>query len=953
MSAGVPRLFLCSILSLLSLCTTGKEYKYLNFSTKEGLAGDNIYSIMQDHEGFIWIATATGLSRFDGTTFRNYTVEDGLPCNDIITLWTDRRNRIWILPFKNEICYYYQGRIYNKQNTPLLKKLPALAEEKSIAEDSAGRIMIISRQQFVIINTDNTIEVYSEPYSGPPLFAPVGGYVVAPRHILPPSLLARGPYTHYAFTDKRQRGRNKFACLSRQIFVLDPNDKILFHQDNFWDKINTANPHSDSTLIMNTPDGTRIYNVYTRQTLHLLKGFPVNCTFIDRESGIWLGTRGMGLFYLPPSRNFSLSGQTPERPLQAYNFYGNKEHLIVGNSHSEFRFIDKASYALGSYIQPGEVTANMLYPLKGNLLKCSEKGIWKKMKLADSGIYTVKTLSLDGDSLVLAMIAGAFKAAQHGTGERKFWEGRATCAYSVDNFNYVGTLDGFFVFRNDGLLYSRQNSTPLIPGVIAGMAHSYKNNLIWVTTSDNGLFCLQNNKVIRHITTANGLSSNICTCIFTDGAKVFVGTGNGLNVINPEDQYSINCYYTIDGLCSDNINCVYVEGRKAWVGTPKGISILDLSATPGATACRLFLTGISASGRALPYNTTEVHLPPQATNIEIRYSGISFRSIGKIKYTYRIRNLNEHWQTTNETYLKFPILPAGKYDLEIFATNRYGVKSSTITIHITIDQYWWQHLWLQIAVFLFLLGLILLIAIRIVKRIRAREAEKAALKEKISDLEQMALQAQMNPHFIFNSLNSFYQYVINRDLKGASKFMNDFSTLIRLLFEIMAQKELSLDKEIRFLTTYLELEKIKLNHLFTYTINIEPGLPVEEIRIPTFIIQPFVENSIRHGIQNRKDRSGEIMISIFVHSGAVTIGISDNGVGRARTARIKDEGMVIHNSRGTSLTLERVALFNKMHDTHITINISDKYTDEGAAAGTVVTISIPIKQHHDTHTSNR
>jgi len=200
----------------------------------------------------------------------------------------------------------------------------------------------------------------------------------------------------------------------------------------------------------------------------------------------------------------------------------------------------------------------------------------------------------------------------------------------------------------------------------------------------------------------------------------------------------------------------------------------------------------------------------------------------------------------------------------------------------------------------------------------------------------------MNPHFIFNSLNSFYQYVITKDLAGASKFMNDFSRLIRMLFETTSLTEIPLDKEIEFLSTYLSLERTKLNDSFSYSFHVQPGIRTEDIVIPSFIIQPFIENSIRHGLQNRQDNNGRVTVAVGTDSDCMIITIDDNGVGRKYTSDLKSRLIAIGNSRGIALTEERIALYNKTRHTGIRFVISDKY-EHDKATGTLVTIYFPLK----------
>jgi ligand-binding sensor domain-containing protein len=135
----------------------GQEYSYTHYDSKEGLAGSTVYYIQQDHDGFLWFGTETGLSRFDGSHFINFTTTDGLPDNEILKLYVDSKNRVWAIPFRNSICYYWKGRIYNTTNDSVLKKIKISAEVKSVLEDKQGNILIIEQFLLHIIKPNGNI----------------------------------------------------------------------------------------------------------------------------------------------------------------------------------------------------------------------------------------------------------------------------------------------------------------------------------------------------------------------------------------------------------------------------------------------------------------------------------------------------------------------------------------------------------------------------------------------------------------------------------------------------------------------------------------------------------------------------------------------------------------------------------------------------------------------------
>ena len=935
----------CFLLLLFCFCSYtpsyAQEYASIHFMTTDGLPSNNIYCITQDHSGFIWVATETGLSRFDGTRFRNFTVKDGLPTNEVYGIMSDHKDRLWISPFKKEICYYYKGRIYNKFNSALIRKIPISKELKNIGEDAAGNLFIQSGDQAVFINTNDSCTVFPSLNKKPGFFKlakGIGSFYTNYPAVRPAGMPYFGQTTHDDSRPNymiwRAEDKTYIYCDTTQVAVFPP----------LYDA--AARVAADSLYIVCNKKGVFIYNLKSRKLLRsLLKGIWTTDVLLDSESGMWVGTHGFGLYYFPPGKNISIV-KNADLPLQFLNFYCYGNRLIASTGDFHFEEIDRRTYALKRSISHQQLDGRLFSLPEGNLWKPAYDALPDILRLLRHSypILSVKSIQLIQDAILIACYDKAVIIPGIGSNVRHIWNARATCAYAIRDTCYTGTLDGLYAFSlKDTVVHNEQNTKCLLKGTIVSMVNSYKNGISWVITADNGVYCREPSGAVHNISEVTGLSSNICKCIFTDGSRVFVGTNNGLNIIDPEDSFSVRSYYSADGLISNDINCIYAEDNTVYAGTSGGYSVLDISSLPVSRMCRIELTDITVSGNHLAPDTPALTLQPQHNNLELKYSGLSFRSMGKIRYTYRLKGLVDKWQTTTEQVISYPSLPAGNYRFELFATNRYGVKSATLSLPIVIQHYWWDHWWIVLFAFLLIAGLLLFTLQQRAKNIRLRDQEKNQLRIKISELEQVALRAQMNPHFIFNSLNSFYQYVINRDLSGASRFMNDFSTLIRLMFEITALKELSLDKELHFLETYLSLERAKLNQSFSFTFHIQADLIPQHILIPTFIIQPFIENSVRHGVSHVKDKAGHIDISVTAGADEMTVSIEDNGVGRAYTASLKQSFVAIHQSRGIALTAERIKLYNESRQTNIKFEIADKQDEKGNATGTLVRIVFPLK----------
>jgi LytS/YehU family sensor histidine kinase len=230
----------------------------------------------------------------------------------------------------------------------------------------------------------------------------------------------------------------------------------------------------------------------------------------------------------------------------------------------------------------------------------------------------------------------------------------------------------------------------------------------------------------------------------------------------------------------------------------------------------------------------------------------------------------------------------------------------------------------------------------IIRRIRKREQEKTVTSKRISELEQLSRKAQMNPHFIFNSLNSIQQYVMDADVAGANKFISGFSRLIRQTLDFSSKREISLEEELDYLTNYLELEKTRLEGAFSWSVFIDESVLPSDYYIPPMILQPFVENSVRHGLRFRKDRGGKVTITVKREKDDLICILEDNGVGRKAAMQYKSITPINYQSKGLSLTADRIIMFNKEHEQKINMHIDDLEDNFHHSMGTRVTISFPV-----------
>lgn len=215
-------------------------------------------------------------------------------------------------------------------------------------------------------------------------------------------------------------------------------------------------------------------------------------------------------------------------------------------------------------------------------------------------------------------------------------------------------------------------------------------------------------------------------------------------------------------------------------------------------------------------------------------------------------------------------------------------------------------------------------------------------QKRVSELKHKLTRFQMNPHFIFNSLNSLQTFVLENDVKSANKYLSVFSQLMRLTLENSYHNEVPITQEISQLELYLSLESMRFDHKFKYSINISPDVDENHIKIPSLLIQPFVENAIWHGLLNKTEGEKRLVIHIGKEGNQIICRVEDNGIGRTKALEIKSKSKSSHKSLGTKITQQRLELLSAIHGKNFRISYEDLFNKSGIPEGTRVHIYLPM-----------
>ncbi|WP_118975154.1 ligand-binding sensor domain-containing protein [Taibaiella koreensis] len=356
---------------------------------------------------------------------------------------------------------------------------------------------------------------------------------------------------------------------------------------------------------------------------------------------------------------------------------------------------------------------------------------------------------------------------------------------------------------------------------------------------------------------------------------------------------------------------------------------------------QVVLLDIEADGRpvALPAPATaEVQLAPGTRLIHIHFALTNYTSPRENKYYYRLGVKDGEWQQVSNGDIDLGSLARGDYVLHLRGSNNDGVFSKEAQLYLKVLPYWYETLLFRIAVLL-VAGLLIFLLLR--TRI-ANIRKEAVYRQKLAETEMQLMRSRMNPHFIFNCLNSIKLYAAENNAPAATVYLDKFSRLMRLVLENSKSDRVGLQEELEALRLYLEMECIRFKEKLRYEVHIDNNVDLEYLEVPPMLIQPYVENAIWHGLMH-KEEGGIVTITITFEApdNMLVVVVKDNGIGREKAMQLKSKS-VAHKSMGMDITNDRIALINDRYRANASVTVTDLYTVNGEPAGTKVRLRIPV-----------
>lgn len=957
--------FFCALIVSVACAQKGAEVSYRRFDTRNGLPSTQIQGVFEDSKGYIWAITDRGACRYDGYDFKVYTNRQGLPSNNVLLINEDRKGRIWFMCNTGEYCFLEGDSIHlyggNKRIDELLKdKLPG---------------------PFFFDEHDT---LWVTTFSGIQLFKCYGDSV---SEYLPNKNYASGSPTYYlrrvgeklvtlqvgeTTTDNRiitadkinylleVAGECKLAC-SVEVdpntwAVAGPGGFVIFDEDGNIQAFFDQSPFLFSTLehdrsghlwLTNSNGAYRLRDVRKGpdDADLFFEGHFITAVLQDRAGNYWFGDRDNGLFFVPSLDVFVLKKGDSGKQNKVVAMHQSEGEIFYSDAQGRISAMDEEGRIRSLDIEVASgVTLDFLVTTDGKIVCGNKPELFandgRRLRPLSETRTVRRSLNLRNGGAAFALADGlAFLSVDHVWRDidKSLFKERANALFEEeDGTLLIGANSGLFAYDNDSIKAFTGLNKSLKPRV-SDIARIGEWTVL--ATRNRGIIWMRGEEFYT-LSEEKGLVSDNLDCLEADpdGRFLWAGSASGLQRIEPIDPRNGRFgFFRIDsqkGLPSNEVNDILFRGHKMVVATNDGIALLNPDASSLlASAAEVVIEQFSCGTQTFPLDQ-EIHLNYDQNNLRFVFRSLNMRTGEKTRYRYRLRGIQEEWVISGNRVADLWALPAGDYVFELAAMNEEGEWGAAREIRFVIHPHFTETWWFRV---LALLSLAAIIFLSVYFHFRNKR-RKLINRAKMSELRQQALNANMNPHFIFNSLNSIQHFIHSNQAIEANEYLSDFSRLIRMNLENNMQSMVSLCDELERLELYLRLEKLRFGDKLSYEIDIQEGLNCMDLSVPPMLLQPYVENAILHGILPMNG-NGKITISVKMENRCLAICITDNGIGiNAGRAR---EKMRKHESMALKMNLERLRILSEASGQTFSVKIEDLSDLPGGGQGSRVSLLLP------------
>ena len=956
------RIILLTLFLFVSNLGLSQNPYHITIDKTSGLPSNSVYDIFQDSKGFMWFATGKGLCRYDGNNFKTFTA-DFQTSKSGSCIAEDAFGRIWYanfdgflyyvekgslkaLPQKTSLGYYRFGIIQNElfliqPEAILVYDLKSLkVKAKHIINDKEVRFCYATKEKFYVLGN------YLYEFSAKNIFK---------KYNIPDN------FENDIITPIINTWNQKLIINSKSTAIYYSFEKGKFSKFKLNNSIdftqNTA--ITDDAIWICTPNGMHKIDLLSNQNKTYFTDQNISYILKDKHNNYWISTLNKGVLFIQDfSNNFIDLQPRPNSLSLGKNevFIGAEKDLIYKlnckNLQTEIIYESKSNHSI-SQIFADTINEKVFFnSFKFNILNKNNQ-ITNEFSIA---IKDIKKVDKKYFSFAASGILGIFcvdknlKSSWDTIFEKNKKEdfsgfnqalllnntnGKSTEYNAINNTIYYATNNGLIAITNDGKTQElkHKNETLFLVKI-----QKYKDNIIGLSTAEK-LYSINAENVVTRFKLPDFIAKEKFNRFFIRNQYCYLFSTNSVYEYDFETQNT----QKVMSLSNDiEATDVILKNNQLFFATSKGIVIKNRNEIGNFPKPKLIINEIQINGKRREVNQLK-ELNPDENDIAINFSTLAFVPNESYSVSYKINN--SEWKTLdlNDKNLKLYSLASGNYTIQL-AINHDNIKIDLQTIQFEIKKPFWLK-----PIFLFGFGFVFLgliyafYKLQILKLEKRNQLllEKVNLEKNLNQSKLKAIKSQMNPHFFYNALNTIQSFILSNDKKQAVSYLSKFSNLTRTILEMTEKETISIAEEVKTLGLYLDIEKARFEEDFNYHILVDNEIDAENIKIPTMLLQPYVENAVKHGLLHKLGKKA-VTIHFQKETEHIKISIDDNGIGRQKSTELNAIKNKNHNSFATEAMQNRVNLLNQYNQKNISIQYIDKTNLNNQPTGTSVVFEIPI-----------
>lgn len=948
------------------------------FYTKHGLPQNQVIDIVAKNNGALILSTADGIVEFNGTEFKPVTKNNSYKKHFVTKLLWDEETKslfgynltgdfVQILPryevSNSHASCIYQKNIYSVDSagTISISSIKNFSFKKKYHTNLKRVHSIYHTSSFFLLGTSEGIFKF-DPLTNDIKKIATDDFILIKENSYSKEVYILSTTSVYKFNALNSTLSTLLKTKDESIEVVCQDIEFLNENEFFLATTNGLYHY----------DGTE-FSKYTKKSA-LPSQYIQSLLFNKNENCLFVGTGDKGLLKLQLKNCYSFSsnqGFNESASLTSIIQTKNEGVLVTESNRNIFKLgidtVFEYSPDKGSYSSLAEINDTIYAGTWGGGLKLFKKHLLLNELIAPKNLpqNNVHAIFKDSRSAIWVGTGKGIAKGLYSNNLKPYLQdkikGIIICFYELKNGNVcIGGTNGIYILdTKDNLILHIDKAMGLECREVRSF-YEDKTGKLWIGTYDGGLYCYFKNKLTSINKLKNSKIDKDVFCLANDNfGYIYMTSNHGLWRVKESDlndfyygkkEFLVPFHYGEEtGILNTEFNGGFqnnflkTKRDHFYFPSIQGLVIV----TPEEIPFRKLTSVIDRVWINDTLQTKSDNTFRRNTySIKFDFSCISFLEKYNIHFQYKLKsNVNDnfnYWSPLEKTTsVSFKILQPGKYTFSLRAVDAFNYVNPVAEYSFEIEPYYYETFWFKISsAILFLLLTIIVGRIRI-QSYRRKAEEKEFYRRSMAELELKAIQAQLNPHFIFNCLNTIKFFILDNDFEKANKGLNHFSKMLRDVINNSESPIITLKNEITFLTDYLELEKMRLVDKLDFIIKSKSEDQAH--KIPGMLIQPHIENAIKHGIGNLIERKGELIIEFIMHFMFLEIRIKDNGIGRVASLKLNKRPN--HISKGINLTLEKSRALKKLNKAEITTEIIDLYNQDHEAEGTLAIIKIPFYEN--------